>query len=69
MLTTKEALERGFPKDQHGHVFKFGDNNEYELRFEPLIWNDQMYVALYKNESLLTDKVVVKPGYVISSNQ
>jgi len=44
--------------------FKFGENNEYELCFERLIMDDQMYVALYKDtELLLNEKVVVKPGY------
>lgn len=43
--------------------FSFGEGmNLYELCFEPLIWENQMYVALYKNGALMTTKVVVKPG-------
>lgn len=44
--------------------FKFGDNDEYELCFESLLFDNQYYVALYKNKSLLTEKVVIKPGYI-----
>lgn len=69
MQTTKEALIEGFEaKDiiPGGSVlkyysFKFGDG--YELCFEPLIMDEQMYVALYKDGDLLTKKVVVKPGF------
>ena len=43
------------------YSFKFGDNEEYELNFEPLLFDNQYYVALYKNKELLTEKVVVKP--------
>lgn len=46
--------------------FKFGDG--YELCFEPLIWDGQYYVALYKNFGLLTEKVVIKPGYIDSED-
>ena len=42
--------------------FKFGDKKEYELCFEKLLFDNQWYVALYKNQNLLTEKVVVKPG-------
>ncbi len=64
MLTTKQALKKGFQDNGSSWEFKFGDNEEYELMFEPLIWDEQMYVALYKNQELLTDKVVAKPGYI-----
>lgn len=60
MLSTAEALTKGYYLDPHGWVFEFGDG--YELRFEPLLWENHMYVALYKNGDLLTEKVVVKPG-------
>jgi hypothetical protein len=62
MTTTKDALQAGFVKDAWGHVFRFGVDNEYELRFESLMFDNQMYVALYKDSELLTEKVVVKPG-------
>lgn len=45
-------------------TFKFGENNEYELNFEPLLFKNQYYVALYKNQELMTEKVVVKPGFI-----
>lgn len=67
MKTFKEALSAGFitDDDQIGsHVFWFGDKHEYELRFEPLLFDNQYYVALYKNQDLLTEKVVIKPGYI-----
>lgn len=66
MKTTFEALEEGFEKKQHGYSYKFGDG--YELCFEQLIWDGQMYVALYKDKELLTEKVVVKPGYIKKFN-
>lgn len=66
MQTTEEAIKQGFEVDiETGcNVFRFGENNEYELVFEPLIWNNQFYVALYKNKELLINKVVMKPGYI-----
>jgi hypothetical protein len=65
MKTTEQALLDGYTLEgELGFSFKFGDNDEYELWFEPLLFDNQMYVALYKNQSLLTEKVVVKPGYI-----
>ena len=63
MKTFKQALEE-FTKDEDGfaYVFKFGDNDEYELVFEKLMFDSQYYVALYKNKNILINKVVVKPG-------
>jgi len=64
MQTTYDALIEGFTTDINNmsFSFRFGDNREYELCFEPLLFDKQMYVALYKNRTLLTNKVVVKPG-------
>lgn len=64
MQTTYDALMDGFTPDidNMSFSFRFGDNREYELCFEPLLFDKQMYVALYKNRELLTNKVVVKPG-------
>lgn len=62
MQSTLEALIEGFQPDGTNFVFKFGDG--YELCFEKLLWDNQMYVALYKDQNLLTNKVVVKPGKV-----
>lgn len=65
MQTTAEALSQGFVKKDHLWSFTFGGTHEeYELCFEDCICDGQMYVALYKRGRLLTNKVVVKPGYV-----
>jgi hypothetical protein len=64
MRKTLESLLIGYkPTPEGSFSFKFGDNNEYELCFEPLLLDGQVYVALYKDQSLLTDKVVLKIGY------
>lgn len=60
MQSFDEAIKAGFKMDEDGNwSFKSG---EYELCFERLLFNDQFYVALYKNHELLTNKVVIKPG-------
>lgn len=64
MKTTLEELSKGFKIKEGYASFKFGNNQEYELCFEFLIFENQMYVALYKNGELLTNKIVVKPGYL-----
>lgn len=71
MYTTQQALNDGFTQDSYGNYsYKFTDagGNEIELSFEPLLFDNQMYVALYRNRSLLTNKVVVKPGYDRKAN-
>lgn len=46
-----------------GWVFNFGaGGSAFELRFEPLLYDQQYYVALYRDGELLTNKVVIKPG-------
>lgn len=69
MIPTAVAILNSFdlvkqPNEDFGYYsFKFGDNHEFELAFEPLMQDGQMYVALYRNgELLLNDKVVVKAG-------
>lgn len=74
MQTTLEALKEGFQlvpgpggfgRDFRSYwSFSFGENKEYELAFEPLLFDNQMYVCLYKDGEVLTSKVVVKPGYI-----
>lgn len=67
MQTYNEALAEGYQLDEFGcHVFKFtdSDGNQYELWFEKLIFEDQHYVALYKNQELMTTKVPIKPGKI-----
>lgn len=61
MQQTWLALMEGYEETDYGWVYKFGDG--YTLEFERLIWDNQMYVGLYKDQSLLTSKVVVTPGY------
>jgi hypothetical protein len=61
MLETLLALAQGFELDENKtFVYKFGDG--YELCFEPLIFDEQWYLALYQNQQLLIPKVVVKIG-------
>lgn len=66
MLTTKQALEQGYefvPTQVGGywrHKWQVG-NDLYELIFEPLMWG-QYYVAMYKNQDLMTEKVPVRPN-------
>ena len=67
MKTTEEALNEGFKKTEDGWVYSFG--NGYELCFEPLLLDNQIYVALYQDQNLLTSKVVVKPGYIKKENE
>lgn len=64
MQTTIESLMEGFLLDKETNTFVFHFGGDYELAFEPLLFDNQMYVALYKNKDLLTSKVVVKPGKV-----
>lgn len=68
MKTTLQALAEGFqyltalPEDDlTGYwSYKFGDDEEYELCIEPLMFG-QLYVALYKDGDLLTTKIPLKP--------
>lgn len=62
MKTTMQTLSEGYEYSEVLKYFRhvFGDNNQYELAFEPLIYGN-MYVALYENGELISDKVVVRP--------
>lgn len=62
MQSTIEALEEGFQDKVSYYSFKFGDHGEYELTFEKLLTPGQMYVAVYKDGDVLTNKVPVKIG-------
>lgn len=69
MISTAAAILNSFelvrePGEVKGYfAFRFGDNKEYELTVEPLLFEDQMAIGLYKNqELLLQDKLIVKPG-------
>lgn len=57
-----DAVAACFIPQEEGFVYRFGENNEYELWFEKLLFNNQYYVALYKDKELQIDKVVIKPG-------
>ena len=61
MINFKDALKK-FELDKNGsYKFKFG--RDYELWFEKLLFDDQYYLALYRNKELLfSEKVPVKPG-------
>jgi hypothetical protein len=62
MRGSRISLDSGFTKEPNSYVFYFGDDNQYELRFEKLLDFGgplRAYVALYENEELLTDKVPV----------
>lgn len=65
MQTFSESLEEGYKTvPPMGYFsFKFGHKNRYEVCFEPLLFDEQWYVAIYDKGDLLTNKVVVKPGY------
>ena len=59
MLSTGEALE-GWSHDEYGPYLPVGD---YEIRLEPLLFENQWYLAIYdKEKNLVAPKVVVKPG-------
>ena len=61
MLETLLAIAEGFELDENKtFVYKFGEG--YELCLEPLIFDHQWYMALYKDQQLLIPKVVVKLG-------
>lgn len=54
----------GFEVSGEGSIrFTFGENDEYELWLERLIFDDQYYLALYKNKEPMMEKIVIKPGY------
>lgn len=60
MESTLDAIHDGFERTDFGFVYKFGDG--YELCLEQLIFDEQWYVALYKDQSLLIPKFVVRIG-------
>lgn len=60
MISTIEAILKGFDVQEGGFVHKFGDG--YELWLEKLLFDGQWYIALYKDQELLIPKVVVKIG-------
>jgi hypothetical protein len=60
MLTTHEAL-KDWEKDEFG-CFKLILEGGYEICLEPLIFDEQWYMAVYKDKWLVAPKVVVKVG-------
>ena len=58
MLETLLALE-SWNKEEGYYSLKLG---EYEINLEPLIFDKQWYLAIYKDGGLVTPKVVVKLG-------
>jgi len=60
MKSFKESLVDWQQIEDGSYKIEFGDG--YELWFEKLIFDEQYYIALYKNQELITDKIVIKPG-------
>lgn len=60
MIKTLEALKDW--KVEQGYYSKELDNG-YEVCLEPLIFDNQFYLAIYKDGDLVTDKVCMKIGY------
>lgn len=62
MKNFHKAIEDSyFIKNQFGSMFLELDNG-YEVWLEKLIFDDQYYLAIYKDKELVTDKIVIKPG-------
>ncbi len=47
-------------KTVHYNFRKFGKNLEYEIAFEPLLFDDKAQIAIYKQNELICEKVPVK---------
>ena len=60
MIDTHEAL-KSWEKDELG-CYKLMLENGYEVNLEPLIFDEQWYLAIYKDQGLVAPKVVVKVG-------
>jgi len=61
MISTKEALE-SWKKSEELGFYKLELENGYEILLEPLIFDEQWYLAIYKNQFLVAPKVVVRVG-------
>ena len=61
MISTKEALE-SWKKDELLGFYTLELENGYEINLEPLIFDEQWYLAVYKDKFLVAPKVVVKVG-------
>lgn len=63
MKDYQEAVAASFVDRDGYESFRFGDDDEYELALEPLLFG-QVAVALYhRGELILEDKVPVRPAY------
>ncbi len=60
MQDTHDAL-KSWEKDELGY-FKLVLEDGYEIALEPLIFDEQWYLTVYKDQSLVAPKVVVKVG-------
>lgn len=58
MIPTLEALQ-SWQITEYGYSLTIG---EVEIYLEQLIFDEQWYLAIYKNQSLVAPKVVVKIG-------
>jgi hypothetical protein len=61
MKTTHEAL-KSWQRDDDGVGYKLDLGNGYEICLEALIFDEQWYLAIYKDEKLIAPKVAVKVG-------
>lgn len=61
MQTFKEAIKEGGWEQGEGMYLRkvIGD---IEICLEPLLFDNQMYLAVYKNQSLLFPKLPIKLG-------
>lgn len=61
MISTLEALTF-WKKDEEFGFYKLELENGYEINLEPLIFDEQWYLAVYKDKSLIAPKIVVRVG-------
>lgn len=59
MQSTLEALEAW---DREPDGFLSVKVDDVEITLEPLLWDKQWYLGIYKNQSLVVPKVVIKIG-------
>lgn len=62
MENSIDAISEGFTLDEEAGVWMYNFGDGYQLCLEPLMWDGQFYMALYKDEGLLIPKVCMKLG-------
>lgn len=61
MIPTLEALKNW---NQENGFYSLKLDHGYEICLEPLLFDGQWYLAIYKDQNLVTDKICIKSGYV-----